>query len=112
MAHMTPHYENTTKWSLERPNGESERFDELEYAVNEIERDAADIGNDESYTITCEKGWFARLSANGYMDCTDWGGPFSSEEAARDYISDTYDVDPDTGEELEENAAIALEETT
>jgi hypothetical protein len=43
----------------------------------------------------------ARLSASGYMDCTEWS-IFDTEEAARDYIRDTYDVDPDTGDEMEE----------
>ena len=33
-------------------------------------------------------GWYHRLSANGYMDCTDWTGPFDSElDAARDCIN-------------------------
>lgn len=48
------------------------------------------------------EGFFARLSAPGYMDCTEWAGPFSSETEARDYIKSTYDVDPETGDDLEE----------
>lgn len=33
-------------------------------------------------------GWFCRLSAPGYMDCTDWSGPYESEEeAAQELLS-------------------------
>ena len=54
---------------------------------------------------TCEEvaGWVCQLSANGYMDQTDWDGPFETEQEARDHIADTYDVDPDTGDELSED---------
>jgi hypothetical protein len=44
--------------------------------------------------------FFCRLSAPGYMDCTDWSGPFDSIQEARDHIEQTYDVDADTGEDL------------
>jgi hypothetical protein len=39
------------------------------------------------------KGWFARLSAPGYMDCTDWSGPFKSEKEAMDYLCELYDAE-------------------
>ena len=105
MAHMTPHYEHTRKWLVEQPNGESILFDDIFDATRSIDGDGPEIGDGESYTITCQHGWFARLSASGYLDCTDWGGPFTSEEIARDYIADNYDVDPDTGEPLEDGDA-------
>lgn len=28
------------------------------------------------------EGWYARLSAPGYLDCTPWEGPFRSERGA------------------------------
>ena len=31
--------------------------------------------------------WYYRLSASGYMDCTEWTGPFATEEEARDDLS-------------------------
>jgi hypothetical protein len=49
--------------------------------------------------------WFARLSAPGYLDCTDWAGPFDSKEEAQNYIRDTYEVDPETGEALEDESS-------
>ena len=39
-------------------------------------------------------GWYARLSAPGYLDCTDWSGPFDSEKEANEYLNDMYDGDP------------------
>lgn len=48
------------------------------------------------------EGWFARLSAPGYMDCTEWSGPFDTEKEAREHIADMFDVDPDTGEDIED----------
>lgn len=48
-------------------------------------------------------GYFCRLSAPGYMDCTEWTGPFATEVGARLYLADTYDIDPYTGEEADAN---------
>ena len=31
---------------------------------------------------TASRGWYWRLSASGYLDCTDWSGPFSTEFSA------------------------------
>ena len=45
-----------------------------------------------------------RLSAPGYLDATDWHGPFETLEEARTDCERTYDVDPDTGEEVGEES--------
>ena len=58
--------------------------------------------------IGVERGIFARLSAPGYLDCTEWAGPFGTEDEARDYIVDTFEVDPDTGDELPEEDSITV----
>ena len=41
------------------------------------------------------EGWGARMSAPGYLDCTDWC-VFETEEAAVEYLAEEY------GEEIEE----------
>ena len=41
-----------------------------------------------------EEGFYARFSANGFMDCTDWCGPRPSEEEALAYLAETHDVCP------------------
>ena len=33
---------------------------------------------------------YARLSAPGFLDCTEWSGPFETIEAAGRYLIDTY----------------------
>jgi hypothetical protein len=43
----------------------------------------------ESETI---RGYGARLSAPGYMDCTEWT-VFASRVDAEEYLADMYDVD-------------------
>jgi hypothetical protein len=44
--------------------------------------------------ITRIKGYGARLSAHGYMDCTEWN-VFETEQAAKDYLDEMYgDDDP------------------
>lgn len=42
--------------------------------------------------ITFSRGYLARLSAPGYMDCTDWSAFDNEDEAAR-YLIDTYGDD-------------------
>lgn len=51
------------------------------------------------------KMW-ARLSAPGYMDATDWMGPFDTIDQAMYAIKDTYDVDPWTGDDLPESESV------
>ena len=43
-------------------------------------------GSPESFEK--ETGWFARLSAPGYLDATDWDGPFATEVQARRHVED------------------------
>lgn len=48
-----------------------------------------------------ETGWYGRLSAPGYLDCTDWSGPHDDEDSA---LLDLYamygdDFDPSAIEE-------------
>lgn len=46
--------------------------------------------------------WWCRLSAPGYMDCTDWSGPYETVEEARAAIVEMFEVDPDSGDEIEQ----------
>jgi hypothetical protein len=40
------------------------------------------------------KGWFSRFSAPGYLDCTEWDGPFETEEKALLELAKLHDVCP------------------
>ena len=44
-------------------------------------------------------GWFARLSAPGYMDCTEWQGPYETEEEALAGLAETFGDDEEDDNE-------------
>ena len=47
--------------------------------------------NTEAYSLSIKNGFGARLSAPGYMDCTEWS-LYETEKEARLYIEESYDV--------------------
>lgn len=47
----------------------------------------------EVYSIRKHTGWYAHLSAPGYMDQTEWQGPYKSEQEALDAVKSDYEVD-------------------
>ena len=51
------------------------------------------IPSGKVYGIERREGWYARLSAPGYLDCTEWDGPHGSEESAIASVCETYDCD-------------------
>ena len=82
MAFMKPQASNFSKQEA------------LEYVISQHPEDQQD-------EIEPEAGWYSRLSASGYMDCTDWSGPFETEQEALDYIMDLFEVD-ENGDDLED----------
>jgi hypothetical protein len=38
-----------------------------------------------------QEGWYARFSAPGYMDCTDYIGPYKTAELAFDALAETHE---------------------
>ena len=54
-------------------------------------------------------GWFARLSAPGFMDCTEWEGPFDTEWEAKAEIFENYEVCPDCGADLDDDKPVCAE---
>jgi len=53
---------------------------------------AGDYYAGEIWTVEARKGYGARLSAPGYMDCTDWC-VFDTEAEAEKYLEETYPDD-------------------
>jgi hypothetical protein len=94
-AFMVPEYYHGDAFSVQDEHGESQVFLADAFSL-------ADVANlsPEWRSIEREHGWYARLTAPGYMDQTDWSGPYETEAEAREYIYETYDVDPDSGEDL------------
>lgn len=63
---------------------------------NPSENDVRDyLEGNKIYDIKVTTGWFVRLSAPGYMDCTKWTGPFDTEDEAMGYLQDTHYDDSD-----------------
>lgn len=52
--------------------------------------DLSDYVPSEPVTYDIVEGWFARYSAPGYLDCTDWVGPKDTESAARKLCVEVY----------------------
>jgi hypothetical protein len=64
---------------------------------NPEREDFRDYVDGEPLEYTRVEGWFCRYSAPGYMDCTDWIGPYETEEEAIEecealYGLEEYDV--------------------
>lgn len=87
MAHMQPETWNGGMWICEA-HGETQYFPEDIFSRLQA---AHDCGVDLA-DVFYEKGWWSRLQAPGYMDVTDWNGPFETEKAALDYLYNLYDV--------------------
>lgn len=98
-AHTVPQYAQATRrapfFSIEGPDG-----------AYPLTTDAR-LDPAERLVETFTDGWFCRLSAPGYLDCTEWEGPFASEDEARLMVQDTWGVDPDTGEDLPDDGSDA-----
>jgi hypothetical protein len=62
----------------------------------------ADYIEGEPASVEFVRGrWWARLSASGYLDATDWIGPFKTLAEARAGVSDTFDCCSQCGGECE-----------
>lgn len=47
---------------------------------------------DKDAECPVKEGWLARLSAPGYLDCTDWSA-FETETEAREFLEEFYGED-------------------
>jgi hypothetical protein len=64
--------------------------------------DVAAYAGCEEEEVYSTSGWFAKLGSGYPDDTTDWIGPFSSHDAARERIYAAFAVDPEEGIELDE----------
>jgi hypothetical protein len=55
-------------------------------AEGEIELESEDGGP----PVPCEAGYYSRLSAPGYLDCTEWGGPHETQYLAMEALYNTH----------------------
>lgn len=75
MAFMKPHTTHTTMITVETNAGSFLVPADSFNPANPLEcTEGTELYDTEEVT-----GWFARLSAPGYLDCTDWIGPYDTE---------------------------------
>ena len=95
-AFMEPSYWKTTMYVVETNDGDV-MYPKDDFSIEQVCDETGATKDDVSES----SGWFARLSAPGYMDSTDWSGPFPSHAVAMKHIEDMYDVNPETGDDLD-----------
>lgn len=103
MPHMQPSYDRATQshpwFSVETTHGTELVPGDL-VGYRPTLADLAEYTEGEPRSFEPVVGYFARLSAPGYLDATEWSGPFDTLEEAKADLRDTYEVDPDTGDDL------------
>jgi hypothetical protein len=100
MPFMVPEYFKGVMLSVENRHGETvARIPLIDPSYRKLAEDAK-REEGKGATIKSERGHFCHLTAPGYMDQTEWDGPFKTLAEARQHIIDFHEVDPDTGEEL------------
>lgn len=119
MAFMQPEYHQARAYRIDTRHEGTRPFfaslgaaDKLEGEALEtwLEDDAPGVfadmqGEDVADIHSVERDdapkWYCRLSAPGYMDATDWSGPYDTREEAQHAIESDYDVHHDSGEPIE-----------
>lgn len=100
MAFMVPEYSTGPFYEVTDTRGEGTLVPAELVGSRPKPADFADYIDGTPKEAEKVKGWFVRLSAPGYMDATDWSGPFDTEQEARAHVRDFWEVDPDSGDRL------------
>ena len=110
MGFMSPVITEKTEWWMVDGHSGTWWF-EAEHFSEEEARENYEGDEDSIWEVELIEGYGARLSANGYMDCTEWCVYETSVEAAEDLLEMYYyDQDPEYMEEDEKNEMEELEE--
>lgn len=113
MPFMQPQVYSCDYWQLDTNNGTTilpadvcgtlglSLGDSIEFGSPHINpfRDYVEGGCVDS-ALLCN-GFIGRMSAPGYMDCTDWGA-YETEQEAIDDLKEMYGDDEETDEETDE----------
>jgi hypothetical protein len=109
MAFMRPEYSDQP-FHLVETSGETHAIPADVFGT--IERVAEEYDTSPDRVEVVEGKVWCRLQAPGYMDATDWSGPYDSLTEARAAIREDYDAHPDTGDNLEDWIETARDEFT
>lgn len=90
---MVPEVYEGSMWVVEDVWGQSFSFPADMFSKKEARNYVSHARSTESMS-----GIFVRLSAPGYMDCTEWDGPFTTEEEALEHLKETYDLEDEEDE--------------
>jgi hypothetical protein len=80
--------------------------DESESRWPEIEKAIRPYVDGTPHEVSLVEGFGARLSAPGYLDCTEWS-VFPTEQEARDYLRDELGIDDKLGA-MDRNDLLAI----
>lgn len=85
MGFMNPDIFEGDMWEVETREGTS-FFPCGNFTIDEI-KELSLNPDDEVEKVS---GWWGRMSASGYLDCTDWTGPFGTEEECMEELENMY----------------------
>ena len=100
MAFMKPQYEAGSWYEVEMEGGDIFWMPSYQFRGEPTVDDIQEFCGEPYASHKTVHGVGARLVAPGYLDCTDWR-VYPDMASARQYIEDTYEVDPTTGDELD-----------
>ena len=69
-------------------DGTFEEDSNLKLLLENLE-DYLSCNSEDVISVTIKQGWGARLSAPGYMDCTEWA-VFATFDEANEYLDEMY----------------------
>jgi hypothetical protein len=98
MAFLKPVYSNDDFKAVRLAGGE------------EIIIPADDVSEDMETLETFKGKWFYRLSADGFLDCTEWFGPFPTERAAKLSLEANENVCHSCGESMPDDYSTECQE--
>ena len=109
MAHMKPDVQRFTAYHVDTNGGEEVVPEAVCGTLNLDENGMPDdvrkllpyCEHPRIAGVERKSGWYVRLSAPGYLDCTPWDGPHATRDAALASLLETFEIDAD-GEDLSE----------
>jgi hypothetical protein len=95
MSFMQPEIARFTMLLIDNVHGETQYIPAVVASPNPTPADLAEYADgdlSDNAEITAVTAYWARFSAPGYLDCTDWHGPYDTKADATTGLADTYDV--------------------